>query len=172
MNEDNPVQMPQDEVLRIVQTIKQNHLPFWLDGGWGVDALLGEQTRTHKDLDLCIYLSDAEKVKKTLEQIGYTDITDESPTRLILRDTNDHRVDLHLLVFEENGDGKQNYNGGFNLYPANGLNSEGQIGRMSVACLSPQLQISFRTTYKPNEKSKHDIQVLSDKFNIPKPQGF
>lgn len=24
----------------------------WVGGGWGVDALLGEQTRQHSDLDL------------------------------------------------------------------------------------------------------------------------
>lgn len=26
----------------------------WLDGGWGVDALLGRQTRTHADVDVVI----------------------------------------------------------------------------------------------------------------------
>ncbi len=26
----------------------------WVDGGWGVDALLGEQTRPHADLDLAV----------------------------------------------------------------------------------------------------------------------
>ncbi|WP_445256543.1 nucleotidyltransferase domain-containing protein [Nocardioides aurantiacus] len=25
---------------------------YWLDGGWGVDALLGDQTRPHGDVDL------------------------------------------------------------------------------------------------------------------------
>ena len=27
---------------------------YWVDGGWGVDALLGEQTREHADLDLAL----------------------------------------------------------------------------------------------------------------------
>jgi len=26
----------------------------WIDGGWGVDALLAEQTRPHEDLDIVI----------------------------------------------------------------------------------------------------------------------
>lgn len=26
----------------------------WLDGGWGVDALLGRQTRPHDDMDIVI----------------------------------------------------------------------------------------------------------------------
>jgi hypothetical protein len=29
-------------------------LVVWLDGGWGIDALLGRETRTHADLDLVI----------------------------------------------------------------------------------------------------------------------
>jgi len=29
-------------------------IEIWLDGGWGVDALLGEQTRPHKDLDIVV----------------------------------------------------------------------------------------------------------------------
>ncbi|MGH8515394.1 MAG: nucleotidyltransferase domain-containing protein [Gammaproteobacteria bacterium] len=31
-------------------------------GGWGIDALLGAQTRPHKDLDLLIRLEDVAKV--------------------------------------------------------------------------------------------------------------
>jgi hypothetical protein len=27
---------------------------IWLDGGWGVDALVGEQTREHEDLNLIV----------------------------------------------------------------------------------------------------------------------
>ena len=25
---------------------------YWLDGGWGVDALYGKQTRDHRDIDI------------------------------------------------------------------------------------------------------------------------
>ena len=29
-------------------------IEVWIDGGWGVDALLGECTRPHQDLDIII----------------------------------------------------------------------------------------------------------------------
>ncbi len=29
-------------------------ITVWMDGGWGVDALLGTQTRPHRDLDIVI----------------------------------------------------------------------------------------------------------------------
>lgn len=35
-----------------IDTLDTHGVPFWVDGGWGVDALLGEQTRSHRDLDL------------------------------------------------------------------------------------------------------------------------
>lgn len=27
-------------------------MQFWLDGGWGVDVLYGQQTRLHRDIDI------------------------------------------------------------------------------------------------------------------------
>jgi lincosamide nucleotidyltransferase A/C/D/E len=33
-------------------------LVVWLDGGWGVDALLGYRSRPHQDLDLVIARDD------------------------------------------------------------------------------------------------------------------
>jgi lincosamide nucleotidyltransferase A/C/D/E len=34
--------------------LEEAKVTVWVDGGWGVDALLGEQTRPHKDLDIAI----------------------------------------------------------------------------------------------------------------------
>ena len=39
---------------RILGQLEAAGLVVWLDGGWGVDALLGRQTRPHQDLDLVI----------------------------------------------------------------------------------------------------------------------
>jgi lincosamide nucleotidyltransferase A/C/D/E len=43
----NPV-----DVLEILYHLSKNEVVVWLDGGWGVDALLGAQTRAHDDLDV------------------------------------------------------------------------------------------------------------------------
>jgi lincosamide nucleotidyltransferase A/C/D/E len=34
-------------------------IPVWLDGGWGVDALLENQTRPHKDVDIVLAVAEA-----------------------------------------------------------------------------------------------------------------
>jgi lincosamide nucleotidyltransferase A/C/D/E len=50
MQEDEPEMTAQDAI-EIVQLFEQNAIEVYVDGGWGVDALLGKQTRTHADLD-------------------------------------------------------------------------------------------------------------------------
>jgi lincosamide nucleotidyltransferase A/C/D/E len=48
--------MKPPEVLRILDALTARDLKVWLDGGWGVDALLGTQTRDHEDVDLIVEL--------------------------------------------------------------------------------------------------------------------
>ena len=43
----------------------------WVEGGWGVDALVGRQLRTHKDVDLVVRLSDSQRVLTLLESRGF-----------------------------------------------------------------------------------------------------
>jgi len=40
------------DVVDFYRTITQLGTELWIDGGWAVDALLGEQTRPHRDLDI------------------------------------------------------------------------------------------------------------------------
>jgi hypothetical protein len=42
------------DVLDFYKTMSDVGVDVWIDGGWGVDALLGKQTRQHKDLDIAI----------------------------------------------------------------------------------------------------------------------
>jgi lincosamide nucleotidyltransferase A/C/D/E len=37
------------DVISIYQRLMAAGIQVWLTGGWGIDALLGEQTRPHKD---------------------------------------------------------------------------------------------------------------------------
>ena len=46
-------------VLWFVSLFERLGVRAWLDGGWGVDALIGEQTRVHADLDIMIPWTDS-----------------------------------------------------------------------------------------------------------------
>ena len=54
---------------------------YWLDGGWGVDALYGKQTREHRDIDINFDAAKTEVVLKALKALGYVLETDWLPIR-------------------------------------------------------------------------------------------
>jgi lincosamide nucleotidyltransferase A/C/D/E len=47
--------------LQVPELLGEASLQVWLDGGWGVDALLGEQTCTHADLGIIAGSNDVSK---------------------------------------------------------------------------------------------------------------
>jgi len=61
-----------DEVVRIYALLEQNAFPTWLVGGWGIDALLGEHTRPHKDMDILVRLDDVARLRERLSREGFT----------------------------------------------------------------------------------------------------
>jgi len=59
--------MTADDVLEIIRSLERSLIGIWLDGGWGVDALLGEETRPHDDLDLVVREVDVPHLRNVLE---------------------------------------------------------------------------------------------------------
>ena len=43
-----------NDACEILSWAYNNNIEIWLDGGWGVDALLGKETRQHNDIDLFV----------------------------------------------------------------------------------------------------------------------
>jgi lincosamide nucleotidyltransferase A/C/D/E len=56
--------MEGSEVVRVLAALGRHGVTAWVDGGWGVDALLGEQVREHDDLDLVVHRNDRERVTR------------------------------------------------------------------------------------------------------------
>jgi len=153
--------VPADEVVRVLDRLEQDALAAWLDGGWGVDALVGRQTRPHKDVDIAILLSEAHAVTAVIKALGYRVVHDEMPTRLDLRDHRDYRIDLHPIALDGRGDGLQQLQDGtFGTYTAEGLTGTGVINGRPVRCLSPSLQLKFHQGYELDDDDRHDIRLL------------
>jgi lincosamide nucleotidyltransferase A/C/D/E len=74
-------------------------------GGWAVDALLGEQTRPHTDLDLWASADDFEGLVAALVDAQVDRLLPwpgDRPWNFVLHDGGERRVDLHL--YERVGD--------------------------------------------------------------------
>ena len=42
------------DVIEVINALGSASVDVWVHGGWGIDALLGEQTRAHDDLDVIL----------------------------------------------------------------------------------------------------------------------
>ena len=47
-----------NDVTKFCNKLKEIGVKVWIDGGWDVDALIGQQTRSHGDLDIAIEMKD------------------------------------------------------------------------------------------------------------------
>ena len=151
-------------------------VPYRLDGGWGVDALVGRETRAHEDLDVVVGSEDAAWAEDALAPLGFAhdaSVTPGLPARRVLRDARARQVDLHPVAFDEAGNAWQNLGGGeWGLYPAEGLRGEGRIRGRAVPCVTAELQLRHHLGYEPDERDRHDVRLLSELLGREPPPPY
>ena len=161
--------MPAKKVIEIVQLLINNDIKVHVDGGWGVDALLGEQTRSHTDLDIAIQHKDVLKLRKLLKSQGYEEIPrdDSWECNFVLADGHGHEVDVHSYTFDAKG------NHIFGLpYPADSLTGTGIISGYQVDCISPEWMVKFHTGYELDVNDYRDVLALCQRFGIELPSEY
>lgn len=152
--------MSLEAVLAVLDVLEEAGVGVWLDGGWGVDALVGRQTRPHRDVDLAFDVRDEDAALTALRSLGYEIETDWRPTRVELAAPHERWVDLHPLAFEAGGDGIQQGPAGQRwVYPADCFTTGSLAGR-TVGCLSAEQQLLFHSGYEPREQDRHDLALL------------
>jgi len=153
--------MRTEDVLTVLDALDRAGVRYWLGGGWGVDALHGQCTRDHRDLDLAVDADTLSAARGALEQLGFVPETDWLPVRLELAGGPGGWVDLHPVRFDTTGDGtQQGLDGATFAYPAADLVT-GQIGDRQVPCISSRLQVAFHSGYEPRPQDLHDLALLT-----------
>jgi lincosamide nucleotidyltransferase A/C/D/E len=149
-------------------------IEVWLDGGWGVDALLGEQTRPHSDADIVVQHKDVPKLREWLEARGYTDVPrdDTSPWNFVLGDQQGRLVDVHAVTLDAEGNGLYGPVEKGVMYPAGSLTGSGVVGGHAVKCISAEYIVRFHTGYKLRETDFHDVAALCARFGIGYPEEY
>jgi lincosamide nucleotidyltransferase A/C/D/E len=161
------VSMSENDVLALLAAVPARSIPVWVVGGWGIDALLGEQTRLHDDLDLAHRVEDEPELRQALEQLGYRIVLDYRPARIAFADDGGREVDLHPVRFDALGDGVQaGFQGQVFHYPANCFTT-GSIGNVAVACLTAEQQQWFHRGYELRERDRQDLARLNAAFEQP-----
>lgn len=158
------------DVLAFLQLTDDLGIVPWLNGGWGVDALLGEQTRRHEDLDIFLPASDSPGLVHALSLAGFTAVPrpDTEPWNFVHGDAHGREIDFHLFEFE---DGQVSY-GPDEVFPLALLAGYGTIGGRPVRCLSARWEVQFHTGYEPDDNDWQDVSRLCARFEIAIPAGY
>jgi len=141
----------------------------WIDGGWGVDALLGNQSRPHRDLDIAVNYSDVPRLRQMMMARGYREIQhdDTSEWNFVLRNDLGHTVDVHAFVNGADGKVEKGI-----MYPAGSLTGTGKINDTVVRCIEAKHMIKFHTGYSLRETDYKDVLALCERFGIDVPPEY
>lgn len=153
-----------DSFLMIIDILAELNIRYWIEGGWGIDVLIGNQTREHRDVDIDFDAAYENILMDRLREIGYQITTDCRPTRVELYHPIHGYIDVHPLIISETGDAKQaNPEGGWFNLEANWF-SESAFEARIIPCISVEGQRLFHSGYELREIDKADLKRLNDTF--------
>jgi lincosamide nucleotidyltransferase A/C/D/E len=159
---------PAWQVLAVLDQLAAEGVRGWLAGGWGVDALLGRQTRPHNDIDLVIGDDEPpfQQIAQALAREGFWFVGKfhhpgiPIPWCHIWRHHAGAKVEvlpvpLHEPPFAADGaDVGQPF-------------TEGSIDGRPVPCLSAELQLLLHNGYSQREVDNHDVALLRAYIDLP-----
>jgi len=102
--ETNP-EMTSTTLAELLQLFERAAIPVWLDGGWGVDALLQTQTRTHRDVDIVVPVADVPRLQELLALRGFAVREGKPPNSFVLANDAGLEVDVHAITHDDDGNG-------------------------------------------------------------------
>ena len=147
------------EVERVLDALDQRSIRYWVVGGWGVDALIGRETREHRDLDLAVDAEQWDTCFAEVHALGYDVETDWWPIRVELVSPRGW-IDLHPVRFSASGDGVQAGPDGTTYdYPREHLTT-GELQGRPLPCVSASLQIQAHSGYEPRPQDLQDLELL------------
>jgi lincosamide nucleotidyltransferase A/C/D/E len=181
-----------EDVVEVYSGLLAEGVRLWVDGGWGVDALLGRQTRPHKDFDAIAAIEDLPALTRflsgrgfalkliweenrwvpTLEPpalIGRECPAVEAATAFVLEDGSGRKVDFHVVRLDEQGRWAPAWETEL-VFPPEAFAGLGTIGDTRVRCLSAEMQMHAHTGYALEESDMHDLRLLHDRFGIDYPE--
>jgi lincosamide nucleotidyltransferase A/C/D/E len=164
-------EMTSTDLVDLLRLLSDASIEVWLDGGWGVDALLKKQTRRHQDVDIIVRVTDVPELQEILGRKGFALKEGSQPNSFVLADGSGLEVDVHAVNFDDEGNGIYRMQNGEDwIYPAEGFGGQGEVDGIKVHCLSPTAQVLCHAHgYLPVEKDFRDMEFLQVQFGVELP---
>ena len=160
--------MTTDKVHWFLNLFDELGIKVWIDGGWGVDALLGECTRNHQDLDIIISWGDSAILTAALLARGFVDIhTDDHKDRnFVMGHQLYGRIDFHVIELTEGGGAVYGPGEIDWIITESELSAVGAIGGREVRCLSVDYQVCSHSGYTLQDTDFADLRALQVRYGV------
>lgn len=157
-----------DDLFFILNHLESHYINYWVEGGWGVDIIIGKQHCTHRDIDIDFDGAYEKGLIESLIMKGYQITSDLRPTRIELNHPLHGYLDLHPLRIGSDGTIKQaSLDGGWYEFDPKWF-SKALFQRRTIPCYSHEAQKLFHTGYEFREVDRIDLKNLNDFCNMKK----
>jgi len=171
-----------DQVVALYVDMEGHGVRPWLMGGWGIDALLGRQTRAHHDVDILVDVASLERFRDRLDELGFElrhlwddetwwvrdeswSGTEKQPTAFVCKHPDDREIDVHVLRLDDQGGVAALWTCPYK-FTADDLEGRGMIGGHLVRCLTPEAQFGAHTGYDLPPHHLTDLQLLAEAMTL------
>ena len=156
----------------LVESLQAAGIRCWVVGGWGIDALVGRQTRAHHDLDLLVHVDDLPVLEAWLRREAFTRhlVWEENApvrragqrfdTAVVETHTDGRELDVHA-AFDRRDEAPVLATRDRWTLPVDGLTGAGRIGTVNVPCASRTAQHAMHVGYELPNKHLADLDLLS-----------
>ena len=157
------------DAVDLIALLEEHGLEIYVDGGWAVDAALGEQTRPHDDLDIAMPHAQVPRLRALLSSHGFREQPRDGSweCNFVLADQAGRQLDVHSYTLDAAG-----RNVGGVPYRSEHLTGQGAIGGRRVRCISPEWLVKFHTGYELDDNDWHDVRLLCERFQIAIPDEY
>jgi lincosamide nucleotidyltransferase A/C/D/E len=167
--------MTSESAVRLLTALQDRAVDACVGGGWAVDALLGEQTREHSDLDLWVEATKVESLLVALAGAGVDRVfpwPGDRPWNFVLHDGGELRIDLHLYEQLDNGTWHYGSVVTGDRVPDEALQGRGTIAGTPVRCDHPTWSVQWHGGYPLRAVDRHDVPRLCERFGIELPEPY
>lgn len=161
-----------DDARTLYRALSDAVVRCWVVGGWGVDALIGQQTRPHKDLDVLVLRQELPQFNQVMAEHGFVRtllwpnenlwiVSDGAslPTAFVMTDPGGRELDVHVLDRGADGEPVPLWSTSQRL-GAEFLEGQGRIAGTPVACMSRQGQLAWHNGYDLPASHQADVALL------------